>query len=502
MKKHIDLTQDPLYYTVKQTNYKKKKKRSKTLNTSVQDIDKVYEAIDFSFDLKQGPHDQYLKTFIKKQNYNIHLAKFGKQIPTETTITETKIETLPDVKQLFEGRTKQHLLIRSHQNKRRISDIVMRIENQQNILQSLHTNVSQEDLKFESFNPKVQASEIEHLFVQNLKKENLQIKPIYVCKSKNLRNSFYNGKQQSNPINLQNVKEKLIFDKLKEDTTCDLDPLRLQYCKTEAQKVYSINLSQEERQKEVQEIVQKTESSRLQSLTDKRKTNYSGLSFRRQLSIDKRNQIQIQQFGKFLQHLNSSTTSLTSECKVSLNKLSHRLQNGHLIDRQDFELNTLNKNQFFHSIQISNIFKINLFQFIQLIMSYSLPDCVCGKDLDHNCAHYLSNYMITQLGHQDLAVPEQNGPITARCEKKRPIKAIDMRNWIAQRYQKKNSFDKNGWYFFYEVNTDNGRGHVGQIKIQLVKNEEGKIKPQIVDYRIEGDFYKGKNWQIEYYFYK
>ena len=69
-------------------------------------------------------------------------------------------------------------------------------------------------------------------------------------------------------------------------------------------------------------------------------------------------------------------------------------------------------------------------------MVNELDPCSCGRIDEHNCAHFLSNYLITKLKFKNLDVPEKGGPINARCAKGRPLRAAELRDWIKTRYNR------------------------------------------------------------------
>lgn len=89
--------------------------------------------------------------------------------------------------------------------------------------------------------------------------------------------------------------------------------------------------------------------------------------------------------------------------------------------------------------------------------------CRCGADAGGlgNCAHYASE----ALAKAGFAITAPAAPINARCAAKMPIRAHELRNWIAaQGFAAHAARPPLGTAaFFHCLKNSNGTGHVGFI---------------------------------------
>lgn len=88
----------------------------------------------------------------------------------------------------------------------------------------------------------------------------------------------------------------------------------------------------------------------------------------------------------------------------------------------------------------------------------------CGEDLGNNCAHFASN----ALAKAGFNICEAHPAINARCNapkgSRRPIRAHDLRDWIATKYTAHKARPPLGTAaFFHCLRNRDSMGHVGFI---------------------------------------
>lgn len=68
---------------------------------------------------------------------------------------------MPEIRPYLEGRTIQNVLQRSYHNKKRISNILLKLQDEQNKMTQQHSSYPQRITRQNSFNPELQNIEIE-----------------------------------------------------------------------------------------------------------------------------------------------------------------------------------------------------------------------------------------------------------------------------------------------------------------------------------------------------
>ncbi|CAK61991.1 unnamed protein product (macronuclear) [Paramecium tetraurelia] len=372
---NIDITNDPLYEQLQSKQTTRRNKRQNDLRIQTQpsvDMERVYDALNFQEDLQlpsTATNNSLLK-YIKKQEHEVQLVK-NKRKQTSASRDNSvwlgdlqesvpKTDDIPDVQEFLDGRTRELMIRTSHENKKRISNIMLRLEDNQKELVSRHKSYVNE-LRFSSYNKEVQNQELEHYITlgQN-DNPNLNIKLISSKILQSGRNSSYQGHRQPfKQLNLQQVKEKIILDMLRKDVNCKSDPLRMQFFN-----LYRIIMQnrtiKSRKEKEVMDLVNKSESQRKETIYEKRQLwnlNRMRFTFREKesnrsllnKSLDERmnkNQIQKKNFKKFLEQLKTSQLYLNQCMKEQLEILRQKLLNQQILMMNDiraFERTPLHK---------------------------------------------------------------------------------------------------------------------------------------------------------------
>ncbi|CAD8104042.1 unnamed protein product [Paramecium sonneborni] len=372
---NIDITNDPLYEQLqnKQTTRRNQKQADKRIKTQPSvDMERIYDALNFQEDLQlpsTATNNSLLK-YIKKQEYEVQLVKNKRRqtsVSRENSVwlgdlqeSAPKTEEIPEVQGFLDGRTRELMIRTSHENKKRISNIMLRLEDNQKELVSRHKSYVNE-LRFSSFNKEIQNQELEHyITLGQIDNPNLNIKLINQKILQSGRNSSYQTQRQPfKQLNLQQVKEKIILDMLRKDVNCQSDPLRMQFFN-----LYRIIMQnrtiKSRKEKEVMDLVNKSDSQRKETIYEKRQLwNLNRMRFtfkekesHRSLlnkSLDDRmnkNQIQKRNFKKFLEYLKSSQIFLNQNMKESLARLRQKLLDHQILQINDlraFERNPLHK---------------------------------------------------------------------------------------------------------------------------------------------------------------